>query len=125
MSSAPPGRFIWNELHTTNPEKALAFYEKLVRFSNRSVDSPAGPYFILSKGGVDRGGVTGYLRPGTSPHWLPFVNVDAAIDRAWKLGARIPTKPEDMPGIGRCGFIEDPMGAELALMKPNPRARQA
>ena len=123
--SAPPGRFIWNELHTTDPEKALAFYERVVGFSNRSVPSPAGRYHILSEGGVDRGGITSHLRPGSSPHWQPVVSVDdvdGAVARARKLGARIPVPPEDMPGIGRLGLMEDPMGAVIALMKPAPRA---
>jgi len=123
--SLPPGRFLWNELHTTHPEKAVAFYEKVVGFSHRSVPSPAGPYHILSSGGVDRGGITGYVPPGASPHWLPFVNVDdvdATIERARQLGARIPVEPKNLMDIGRLGILEDPTGAVLAVMKPRPRA---
>jgi predicted enzyme related to lactoylglutathione lyase len=121
LPSMPPGRFMWNELHTTDPEKAVAFYEKVVAFSHHSVPSPAGPYHILSKGGVDRGGVTSHLPPGVSPHWLPFVkvdDVDATIERARKLGARIPMEPKNLMDIGRLGILEDPTGAVLALMKP-------
>jgi uncharacterized protein len=124
VSWAPPGRFIWNELHTTDPDKAIAFYEKVVGFSHRTVDSPAGPYHILSKGGVDRGGVTSHLARGASPYWMPIVNVvdvDAAVDRAQKVGARIRRPAEDMAGIGRLCVIEDPTGAVLAVMKPSPR----
>src|SRR5437667_2745533 len=32
---AQPGRFFWNELHTTDPAKALEFYEKVLGFSHR------------------------------------------------------------------------------------------
>ena len=116
---------MWNELHTTDPEKAAIFYEKVVGFSHRSVPSPAGPYHILSKGGVDRGGITSHLPPGASPHWLPFVmvdDVDSTIERARKLGARIPMEPKNLMDIGRLGILEDPTGAILALMKPRPRA---
>jgi len=67
-----PGRFFWNELHTSDPAKALSFYDKVLGFSHRSMDmGPGGIYHILSQGGVDRGGVTGYLSSGTPPHWLP------------------------------------------------------
>jgi len=43
---------------------------------------PSGTYHILSKGGVDRGGVTSHLPTGTPAHWLPYVasdDVDATV----------------------------------------------
>src|SRR6266436_7361666 len=36
---ATQGRFFWNELHTTDPAKALAFYEKVVGLSHRALRS--------------------------------------------------------------------------------------
>lgn len=122
------GRFFWNELHTTAPEKALAFYDKVVGFAHRSMDmGPGGTYHILSKGGVDRGGVTSHLPSGVSPHWLPYVFVDdtdGTIARAKKNGATIPMPPEDIPGVGRFGVLKDPTGAVLAVMKPLPMEKQ-
>src|SRR5262249_10443549 len=89
----PSGHWCWNELHTSDPASALTFYEKVLGFSHRSVDmGPAGTYHILSRGGVDRGGVSGHLPRGVPPHWLPYVavgDVDAAIARATRLGATI------------------------------------
>lgn len=109
------GGWLWNELHTTEPTKSLTFYEKVVRFSHRSMEmGPGESYHILSRDGVDRGGVTGHLLPDAPPHWLPYVavdDVDATIARAKELGARIPVSPEDIPGIGRFGVLEDPTGA--------------
>lgn len=127
----PPGteppprlRFFWNELHTSDPAKAVSFYEKVLGFTHRTIDmGPAGNYYILSRDGVDRGGVTGHLPAGMPPHWLPYVEVDdpdATIARARKLGAKIPMAPEDIPGIGRFGVFEDPTGAVLAVMKSQP-----
>jgi predicted enzyme related to lactoylglutathione lyase len=123
--TAPPGRFFWNELHTTDPTKALAFYEKVLGFSHNSMDmGPGGTYHVLSsKDGVGRGGVTSHLPKGVAPHWLPYVcmdDVDATIARVKRLGARIPMNPEDIPGVGRFGVFEDPTGAVLAIMKPLP-----
>jgi predicted enzyme related to lactoylglutathione lyase len=127
-SLAPSGGWLWNELHTSEPAKALSFYEQVVGFSHRSMDMGAGEkYHILSRDGVDRGGVIGHLPPGATPHWLPYVNVenvDATIARAVKQGAKIPVGPEDIPGIGRFGVVEDPTGAVLAIMKPLPREKR-
>ncbi|HKA87110.1 MAG TPA: VOC family protein [Haliangiales bacterium] len=122
---ATHGRFFWNELHTSDPPKALAFYETVLGFSHRALGmGPAGTYHVLSRGGVDRGGATGHLPGGVPPHWLPYVfvdDVDPTIARARKLGATISTGPEDIPGIGRFGVLADPTGARLAVMKPRPR----
>src|SRR5881396_897957 len=127
-TTATAGRFFWNELHTGDPVKALSFYEKVVGFSHRSMDmGPGGMYYILSHSGIDRGGVTGHLAVGAGPHWLPYVFVedpDATIARARKLGATIPMPPEDIPGVGRFGVLQDPTGAALAIMKPRPMEKQ-
>jgi uncharacterized protein len=124
---ATHGQWLWNELHTTDPTAALAFYEKVLGFSQRAVDmGPNGSYFILSKGGVDRGGVTSQLPPGARPHWLPYIAVDdadAALARAKKAWATISIGPEDIPGIGRFGVFTDPTGVTLAIMKPAPMER--
>lgn len=126
--STPAGRWLWNELHTSDPTKALRFYEEVLGFSHRPMDmGPGGIYHILSKDGVDRGGVTGNLPSGVPPHWLPYVNiddVDAAIARGRRLGATIPMGPEDIPGVGRVGALKDPTGAMLAIIKPLPREQQ-
>jgi predicted enzyme related to lactoylglutathione lyase len=88
---------------------------------------PGEKYHILSRDGVDRGGVMGHLAAGTPPHWLPYVAVDdadATIAHARKLGARISVSPEDIPGIARFAILEDPTGAVLAIMKPLLREKQ-
>ena len=125
VTVAVRGGWLWNELHTSDPTQALAFYEKALGFSHRAMDmGPAGTYHIISRNGVDRGGVTGHLQPGAPPHWLPYVavdDVDAAVARARKLGATIPMGAEDIPGVGRIGVLKDPTGAVLAIMKPLPR----
>lgn len=125
VPEAPPGRFFWHELHTNDANQALAFYEKVVGFDHHALDmGPAGTYHVVSKGGVDRGGVTRHLPGGMAPHWLPYVkvdDVDGTLARAAGLGARVTMGPHDIPGIGRFGVISDPTGALLALMRPNPR----
>ena len=123
----PRGGWCWNELHTTDPAKALAFYEKVFGFSHRSLVGPDVTYHILSNGGVDRGGVTDQLASGVRPYWLPYVAVDdadATIARARKLGATICVGPEDIPNVGRFGVLQDPTGASLAILKPLPTEKQ-
>src|SRR5205085_1075101 len=123
-----PGRwFCWNELHTTDPAKALSFYEKVIGFAHRDVPVPGGTYHIVSRGGIDRGGATSHSMGDEPPHWLPYVAVedaDSTIARAKKLGAKICVAPADIPGVGRFGAFEDPLGAALAILKPFPIEKQ-
>jgi len=125
----PPGRsFCWNELHTSDPAGALSFYEKVLGFSHRSQDmGPSGTYHILSRGGVERGGVFGDVPPGAPSSWLPYVltdNADATAGRARKLGATMCVEPADIPGIGRFAVFTDPTGASLAILQPLPQQKQ-
>jgi predicted enzyme related to lactoylglutathione lyase len=123
-SKTGQGNFFWNELHTRDPEKVLPFYEKVVGFEHRKMDmGPSGAYYIISKEGVDRGGVTAHLAKGVPPHWLPYVYVDQVDDtiaKARKAGGQVPQNAEDIPGVGRFGVVQDPTGAVLAVMKPTP-----
>ena len=121
----PPRRIFWNELHTTDPEKALSFYEKLLGYTHKTMDmGPDGAYHVLSsKDGVGRGGVMGQVAKDVPPHWLPYVSVDdpdATMERVKKAGGKVHYGPEDIPGIGRFGVLEDPTGAVLAIMKAIP-----
>jgi len=121
--AAKPGQFFWNELHTPDPTSALGFYEKVIGFSHREVGGPENSYFVVSKNGIDRGGVTSQPPRGIAPHWLPYVFVDdpdAATTRARALGGTILVGPADIPDIGRFGVLGDPTGAMLAVMKPLP-----
>jgi predicted enzyme related to lactoylglutathione lyase len=127
VSSSPPGHWLWNELHTRDVSAALAFYEKVVGFSQRAVDmGPAGTYHILSAGGIDRGGASTHIPAGVPPHWLPYVtvtDVDATAARARKLGATITVEPANIPDTGRFAVFNDPTGAALAIMNPLPRQK--
>ena len=122
---APPARrFFWNELHTRDPLRALAFYEKVLGYERQTLEmGPAGRYHLLARGGAGRAGVSDEAEDGA--HWLPYVSVDdpdATLSRARRLGAEICTGPLDIPGVGRFGVFTDPTGASLAVMKAIPPA---
>jgi uncharacterized protein len=123
VKEAPAGAFFWNELHTPDPKAALAFYEKVVGFTHKTMDSAGGAYHIIGRGGVDRGGVSSHMPGQTRTHWLPYVHVrdvDATIARVGGNGGKVQLGATDIPGIGRFGVFADPTGAVLAVMKPVP-----
>jgi predicted enzyme related to lactoylglutathione lyase len=119
------GHWVWNELHTPDPEKATAFYKALGGFEEESMDmGEMGTYHLLNKDGAGRAGVMKAMTPGVAGQWLPYVQVDDAdgiADRATKLGGHVKVGPSDIPHVGRFAILVDPQGAELGILKPSPR----
>jgi uncharacterized protein len=119
----PPGTFCWNELMTKDAAAAKKFYAAL--FGWRMEDKPMSPgftYTMLHNGDVSAGGlmqITPQMGPMPS-HWLAYVSVadcDAALKKAESLGGRVLVPGMDIPGIGRWGLIQDPTGAQIAVIK--------
>lgn len=113
------GTFCWTELVSTDAAAALEFYSEL--FGWKAID-PSAPYVMLTKGGKAVGAL--YQRNAEQaaqdlpPHWASYVatdDVDAALDRAGKLGGRVLAAGCDVFDLGRMGVLQDPSGAYLSL----------
>jgi len=121
-ADVPPGHWCWNELHASDPTKALSFYEGLFGLSDDPMPSPGGTYHVLKKGENRRGGLMKSTNGGASSMWLPYVhvtNVDNTTEKAKSLGAEVCVPPTDIPNIGRFSVLRDPQGASFALFLPN------
>jgi predicted enzyme related to lactoylglutathione lyase len=121
--TTPPGGWIWNELATQAEKTALAFYEKAFGFTHDAMPMPEGTYYVLKQG--DKGGAGLYKsKDATMPtQWTPYVCVadaDATSERAKSFGATVLLPPSDVPGVGRLAMFNDPFGASIAILKPNP-----
>jgi predicted enzyme related to lactoylglutathione lyase len=115
------GRFIWHELLTTDTAAAAAFYPKVVPWRTHPSSMPG--YTIWMAGQTQVGGLMA-LPPdaaGTPPHWLVYVgtpSVDATVEQAQRLGARIVKAAADIPNVGRFAVLADPQGATFAVYTP-------
>jgi predicted enzyme related to lactoylglutathione lyase len=122
-AETPVGSWYWNELLTSDAQKALAFYAQVFGYTHEAMDmGQPVPYIVLNAGGKPRGGI--YQAPQGAPtQWLPYVRVadcDATADRATQLGARLCQAPTDIPNVGRFASIVDPLGAQVAFIKGSP-----
>ena len=125
-AKTPAGEWVWNELWTNDPTKALAFYEGTFGFSHDSMDmGPAGMYTMLMKDGVHRGGLARSVNPKAASTWLPYVEVadcDATAAKAGRLGGALLSAPADIPGVGRFAIVADPLGVAIAMLRGIDRA---
>jgi predicted enzyme related to lactoylglutathione lyase len=121
------GAFSWNELMTSDPEAALAFYTQLLGWKSEKMAMTGGDYHLLKIGDTSVGGVMAIPAPakagGMPPNWGSYVtvtDVDATARRAVELGGQLVHAPSDIPGVGRMAVIVDPQGAALNLISYSP-----
>jgi uncharacterized protein len=119
------GAFIWNELYTPDPDKAVSFYKSIGGFEHEQMKGErTGParYDILNSDGKGRAGIM--KMEGVPPQWMPYVmvaNPDQTVEQAKRLGGTAKHPPETLEGVGRLAVIADPLGGIIGLLKPNPR----
>jgi predicted enzyme related to lactoylglutathione lyase len=118
------GGFVWNELLSTEPDKALAYYRDTLGLRPTSTPIPGGTYHILHTGEVPRAGLMKSPVPGMPSFWVPYVRVaeiDATVAKTRTLGGTVHADVMSMPGVGRFTMISDVTGATLGLLEPEPR----
>jgi hypothetical protein len=120
----PIGSFCWDELMTSDPEAAVAFYSALFGYEHEMRDmGPMGPYHMLRRGEGRSGGAGGILKMPPMvrhPYWLPYIyvqDVDASTEKAKELGAHVYAPPESVHGAGRFSIIGDPTGAAVGFYR--------
>ena len=119
-----PNTFVWNELMTTDGDKAARFYAALFGWSTKSVEMADGMrYTIFQRNGEDVGGMMKMDGPqwqGVPSHWMTYVaveDVDATAAKARSAGGTICVEPFDVPTVGRMAVVTDPTGATLSFIK--------
>jgi predicted enzyme related to lactoylglutathione lyase len=117
-----PNSLAWNELATSDTDKAGEFYSTLFGWI-RNVQQ-FGPMTYTTFRNNDRP-AGGMYKPAPEmgkipPHWLPYFAVDdcdAMVAKANELGAKTCSPPMDIPDTGRFATLQDPQGAAFAIIK--------
>ena len=118
--AAKEGEFCWNELMTSDSAAALKFYSEIFGWKLlQEMDmGPMGTYRIYGIGDKQLGGMMTAPKGGMPPMWLYYTetsDLDSAIGRARKKGAKVMNGPMDVPGGGRVAQLTDTQGAGFAL----------
>ena len=108
MPARPHGTFAWNEIASSDVERAKSFYAETLGWTFHQFELPGGPYWVVMSGDEMVGGLggleTGPLPGEKASYWFSFVevdNIDARVSRAEDLGATIIEAPNDVPNVGR------------------------
>ena len=123
-----PGGLTWEDLRSTDPAAAQAFYSAVFGFQGDPL-AMAGPdygTFRLPHEQAPLGGMGGMMGSpeGTPSHWLVYFAVadtDAALAAAEQAGGTV-TMPAKDTAFGRIGGVRDPYGAEIVVITVPPES---
>lgn len=111
-----PGALCWNELITSDRDRAAAFYGMLFGWSSRTDQLGPLSYTEFKNGAHSVAGMMEML--AVPPHWGVYLAVDdtdAAIARASELGGSVMRPPMDLP-VGRMATLCDPQGGTFSVV---------
>ena len=113
----------WNELATSDPDAAIAFYTKHFGWGQQGeMDmGPIGAYRFIQRGDVGLGAVMPLTQGYPQPVWNFYIGVDD-IDRARAAvaahGGTITSEPMEIPGGEYAMNAIDPQGAPIGFVGP-------
>jgi predicted enzyme related to lactoylglutathione lyase len=120
-----PDTYSWNELISSDVERAKQFYADVFGWSYDGMDMGHGTYWVVQGG--ESGGIAGLMsRPPGMPdaapdHWEVYfmvADIRAKMDAVVGQGGQVLFGPESIPGVGQIGTVMHPAGGVFSLMQP-------
>jgi predicted enzyme related to lactoylglutathione lyase len=126
------GRVVHFEIHAGNPQRAIAFYEKLLGWKFQKWEGPVD-YWLISTGPSDQRGIDGglVLRRGEidGQAVIAYVctadvsNLDESVKVALSSGGELALPKMAIPGVGWLAYCKDPEGNIFGMMQSDPSAK--
>ena len=115
-------RVVHFEIPANEPEKLTKFYSDLFGWKFQKAPIPGMEYWLCDTGS-DGPGINGAVMHRQSPqhpitNYVDVPNLDAAIERATKLGAQVALPKQTVPETGYVAAIIDPQGNICGLWQP-------
>jgi len=106
------------EFSTKDREKTGEFYSQLCGWKINQI--PEMDYALFESGSVGGGfnPVSDSNPPGTVTVYIGCEDIEADLERAKSLGAKILAHKSEIPNTGWWGVFEDPDGNKVALYTP-------
>ena len=115
------------EIPAENPERAIAFYQKVFGWTFQKWDGPM-PYWLVMTGPTDQPGINGGLMPRRDPaqpcvNTMDVANVDASLATITGSGGQCVVPKMPIPGIGWLAYCKDTEGHIFGIMQNDPSAK--
>lgn len=125
-------RIVHFEIHASNPQRAIAFYQTVFGWKFQKWDGPM-PYWLISTGegkGID-GGLVARRGPepveGQAVNAFPCTvdceNVDAVLASVQKANGTVAVPKMPIPGVGWLAYFKDTEGNIFGAMQSDPTAK--
>ena len=117
-----PGAITWEDLRSTDPDSARAFYTGVFGYQTEPVEMAGPDYttFALSGESAPLGGIGGMMGADDAPaHWLVYFGVadtPATVAAAQRGGGSVLVPEKDTP-FGRLAVLADPVGATFSVIE--------
>lgn len=114
------------EIPADNPERAIAFYEKLFGWKFSLWQGPM-PYWLITTGPDGERGINGGMLPRQHPgqgvvNTVDVKNLDVSVETALSSGAEIAVPKMAIPGVGWLAYCKDPEGNIFGMMQADQSA---
>jgi predicted enzyme related to lactoylglutathione lyase len=122
-------RVVHFEIPADRPEELTKFYAELFGWRFQESPIPDMAYWLCETG-TDGPGINGALMQRKHPqqplmNYVDVASVDAAIEMATKLGAKVALPKMPVPGVGAIAAIIDPQGNVCGLFEAAPKQNEA
>jgi len=125
-------RVIHFEIHASDPDRAVTFYEALFGWTFQKWEGPMD-YWLVTTGPDSQPGINGGLlrRQGEidGQAVIAYVctidveKIDAAITKSQSLGAQVVVPKMPIPGMGWLVYCKDSEGNIFGMMQADPEAK--
>lgn len=122
------GKVWWSELNTRDVGGAKSYYGRVCGWTFESMPMDEGEDYVVAM--QDGRPVAGFFPLDNLPelkdapaHWFTYIAVDdldKTVADTVAAGGRVHRPPFEVPGTGRIAIVEDPTGAAIGFMTPEP-----
>ncbi len=122
LSEHRPGKFVWADLFTADPEAATKFYTGLFGWTASTIAQDDKTYTVFSNGSRPVAGLAPRQRSHANrpSRWIGYIAVTdlpAALKLVTKAGGKVRAPDRDFPNRGTQAIIADSEGSLVGLLR--------